>query len=63
MNSVLKPNYRRAREIKAQIDEVSLEYEAACEAGNYDLASDLKDLLQELERDWHMTGVTSEYEL
>lgn len=62
-HSALRPNYRRAREIKAQMDDIQGEYDQAFEAGNFSQAMDLKESLQELEREWFLTGVSSEYDL
>ncbi|WP_300573444.1 hypothetical protein [Phenylobacterium sp.] len=59
----LRPNYRRARELKSEMDEIRLEIEAASEAGNFSQAQDLIACLQEMEQAYALTGVTSEYEL
>lgn len=61
--SVLRPNYRRAREIKADLDELRLELERAEEAGNFSQAQDLLEAIKEQERALFMTGLNSEYEL
>ena len=56
-------NYRRAREIKSELDELAIDYEAACAAGNFSEAQDLKEARWELENALFLTGVTSEYDL
>lgn len=61
--SALRPNYRRAREIKADLDELRLELERAEEAGNFSQAQDLLEAIQEQERAFFLTGVSSEYDL
>lgn len=63
MNSVLRPNYRRARELKAEMDEVILEIEAAEKEGAFSRVADLKDSLHEMQHALFLTGVESEFEL
>lgn len=63
MNSCLMPNYRRARELKAEMDEIRLEIEAAEKEGSFSLVSDLKEALYEMQQAYFLTGVTSEYDL
>ena len=63
MNSVLRPNYRRAREIKADIDDIILEIENAEKEGAFSRVADLKDSLHELQHAMFLTGVSSEYDL
>lgn len=62
-SSVLRPNYRRARELKADMDEIALEIEQAEAAGSFSTVADLRDSLHEMQHLLFLTGVTSEYEL
>ncbi len=59
----LRPNYRRARELKSEMDEVRLEIEAAEKEGAFSLVQDLTESLNEMQHALFLTGVTSEYEL
>ena len=61
--TALRPNYRRARELKAEMDDVQSGIEAAEAAGNYSQVADLKECLYEIQHAMFLTGVTSEYEL
>lgn len=63
MNSVLRPNYRRARELKAAMDDLRIDYERASDMGNFSEAQDIKDALHDMEHAYFLTGVTSEYDL
>lgn len=63
MNTVLRPNYRRAREIKAEIDDLLVEKEAAERAGNFSQVADLTEAINDLTHAFYLTGVTSEYDL
>lgn len=61
--TALRPNYRLARELKAEIDEVRIAIEEAEKAGNFSQAQDLKESLHDMEHAMWMTGVGSEYDL
>ena len=61
--SVLRPNYRRARELTSEIEDVMADKEVAEAAGNFSQVQDLNDLLHELQHALFLTGVTSEYDL
>ena len=61
--TALRPNYRRARELKAEMDEIQFEIETAEQDGMFSRVADLKDSLHEITAALWMTGVTSEYEL
>ncbi len=61
--SALRPNYRRARELKSEMDDVQNDIEAAERAGNFNQVLDLKEMLHEMQHELFLTGVTSEYEL
>lgn len=61
--SALRPNYRLARELKAEIDEVRIAMEEAEKAGNFSQVQDLKESLHDMEHAMWMTGVGSEYDL
>jgi len=65
MNSVLRPNYRRARALKMEIDalSVALEEASADETVSEEALQDVKEELDHLRREFFLTGVTSEYEL
>lgn len=63
MNSVLRPNYRRAREIKSEMDDLMTDKEAAERAGNFSQVQDINEAIHELQHALFMTGVTSEYDL
>ena len=60
---ILRPNYRRARELKSEMDEVRLEIEAAEKEGAFSLVQDLTESLNDMQHAFFLTGVTSEYEL
>ena len=65
MNTVLRPNYRRARTLALEI-EVAKVYLEECRSDpsfSMDEIDELKVELHRLEHDFFMTGVTSEYEL
>ncbi len=65
MNSVLKPNYRRARALALEIEALQNVFDEA--KGNPTTSAeeieDLKGELHHLEREFFKTGVTSEYDL
>jgi len=61
--SVLRPNYRRARELASEIEDAMADKEAAEAAGNFSQVQELNELLHELQHAMFLTGVTSEYEL
>lgn len=63
MNTCLRPNYRRARELKSEMDDVQSAIEAAESAGNFSLVADMKDSLHEMQHAFFLTGVASEYDL
>ena len=63
MNTCLRPNYRRARDIKAEMEDLMIEKEDAERAGNFGEVADLLDSIQELQHALFLTGVTSEYDL
>ena len=60
---ILRPNYRRARELKSEMDEVRLEIEAAEKEGAFSLVQDLTESLNDMQHAFFLTVVTSEYEL
>lgn len=62
MNSCLRPNYRRAREIKADIEDIMTEMEVAEARGDFSTVQDLKDSLHDLQHSLFLTGVASEYD-
>lgn len=62
-STCLRPNYRRAREIKADLDDIQSEIEAAEAKGDFSRVQDLKESLHELQHAFFLTGVTSEYDL
>lgn len=62
MNALLRPNYRRAREIRTEIEGL---WEAIAEAersGETERVNSMKFELQDLQQEFWQTGVTSEYE-
>lgn len=61
--SRFRPNYHRAREIKADLALLEQDYEEAFEAGNFSQAQGIKDLIHEQSQALFRTGVSSEYEL
>jgi hypothetical protein len=61
--TALRPNYRRAREIKAELDQLAIDRDEAEKAGKLDLRDDILDEMDALETEFFRTGVTSEYEL
>ena len=63
MNSVPRRNYRRAREIKSEIDDQMAEKEEAERAGNFSQVADLIEGINDLNHAFFLTGVTSEYDL
>lgn len=63
MNSVLRPNYRLARELKSEMDDVRSEIETAEREGAFSRVQDLTESLHDMQHAFFMTGVTSEYEL
>lgn len=65
MNSVLRPNYRRARALALEIEAARNyldEAQGDPTVGADDIA-DLKAELHHLEHEFFLTGVTSEYDL
>lgn len=63
MNSVLRPNYRRAREIKSDMEDIQSEIAQAEREGNFSQVQDLTESLHELQHSMFLMGVTSEYDL
>lgn len=65
MNSVLRPNYRRARALALEIEAARnhLHEARADPSMTMDDITELKDELHHLEHEFFMTGVTSEYDL
>ena len=65
MNSVLRPNYRRARTLALEIEAARnhLHEARADPSMTMDDITELKDELHHLEHEFFMTGVTSEYDL
>jgi hypothetical protein len=65
MNSVLRPNYRRARALALEIEALRANLEDARGDPSFS-PEDIEDLeteLRHLERELSLTGVTSEYDL
>lgn len=65
MNSVLRPNYRRARALALEIEAArnhlhEVEGDPSMEADDIE---ELRAELNYLEREFFLTGVTSEYDL
>lgn len=65
MHSVLRPNYRRARALALGIEAAQVRLEEARGDPSYSIEDieDLKGELHHLEREFSLTGVTSEYDL
>lgn len=63
--SALRPNYRRARALALEIEVARDHLDAARGDQTYSLEDieELKAELQHLEREFWLTGVTSEYDL
>jgi len=63
--SVLRPNYRRARALALEIEAARVHLDEARGDPSYTLddIEDLKAELHHLEREFSLTGVTSEYDL
>lgn len=61
----LRPNYRRARALALEIEAARNHLDEARSDPSYSLEDieDLKAELHHLEREFFLTGVTSEYEL
>ena len=62
MRNVLRPNYRRARALALEIDALRKVLEEMQEESAV-IVDDLKAELQYLEREFSLTGVSSEYDL
>ena len=63
--SAIKPNYRRARKLALEIEALRVTLDEAIGDPSYD-ADDIDELKAELyylEREFFLTGVSSEYEL
>lgn len=65
MNSVLRPNYRRARALALEIEAARVHLDEARGDPSYSLEDieDLKAELHHLEHEFFMTGTSSEYDL
>lgn len=65
MTSILRPNYRRARALALEIEAARnvLEGVRNDPSASLDDTEDLKAELNHLEREFFLTGVTSEYDL
>ena len=65
MHSVLRPNYRLALALALEIEALRETYEFACgtPGATQSELDDLREELQHLEREFSLTGVTSEYDL
>jgi hypothetical protein len=64
MNSCLRPNYRRARALALEIEALRQAiHNAEGESMDEVNLEDLRAELHHLQRDFFLTGVTSEYEL
>jgi hypothetical protein len=65
MNTVLRPNYRRARALALEIEAARNHLDEA--RGDHGMGvddiEDLKAELHNLEHEFFMTGVTSEYDM
>ena len=61
----MRPNYRRARTLKMEIEalSVTLQEASADETVSEEALQDLKEELDYLRHEFFLTGVTSEYEL
>ena len=64
MTRPIRPNYRRARALALEIEALRETYEFAWAVGaTQSELDDLREELQHLEREFSLTGVTSEYDL
>jgi len=65
MNNILRPNYRRARALALEIEAARnvLDEARGDESATLEQIDDLKAELAHLEREFFLTGVTSEYDL
>ena len=61
--SVLRPNYRRARELKSEIEDLEYDLADLNERGKFHEAAETLDVLNEAKAELFRSGVTSEYEL
>ena len=61
--SVLRPNYRRARELKSEIEDLEYDLADLNERGKFHEAAETLDVLNEDKAELFRCGVTSEYEL
>lgn len=65
MNSIMRPNYRRARALALEIEAAQV-YLDQCRGDptlSLDDIQELKDELYHLQHEFFMTGVTSKYDL
>ena len=60
---MLRPNRRRARELKSAMDDVNADLEAAEAAEQWEQVEGLKESLNHLRHEFFLTGVESEYDL
>jgi hypothetical protein len=65
VNSVLRPNYRRARALALEIEALAMVLEEASgdPATTSEQMEDLRAEIDHLSREFFLTGVSSEYEL
>ncbi len=65
MNSVLRPNYRRARALALEIEALTNVLDNARGDPSYtaDQIDELRSELDQLKHEFFLTGVTSEYDL
>lgn len=63
MASVLRPNYRRARALKLELDAAQNLYDQAIVDGDQELVEQLESEIGYLKKEFELTGVTSEYDL
>ena len=60
---MLRPNRRRARELKSAMDDVNADLEAAEATEQWEQVEGLKESLNQLRHEFFLTGVESEYDL
>ena len=61
--SVLRPNYRRARELKSEIEDLENDLASLNKRGKFHEAAEVIDTLNEAKADLFRCGVSSEYDL
>jgi len=62
-HSVLRPNYRRARELASEIEDLEHDLEVLNERGKFHEAAEVIDILNEAKAELFRCGVPSEYDL